>query len=97
VTGLAPGATYYWQVQANNGVHTASSAIQSFSTAPGTNGAACEVTADSTPAVPDIQHMINEVLGAAAPANDLTGDGAVNVADIQIVANAVLKLGCSPK
>jgi hypothetical protein len=31
-----------------------------------------------------------------APAvNDLTGDGVVNVVDLQIVVNAVMGLGCS--
>jgi len=39
--------------------------------------------------------MLNEALGTAAPANDLSGDGMVNVGDVQIEVNAVLKLGCS--
>jgi hypothetical protein len=39
--------------------------------------------------------MINEALGAAAAANDLNGDGVVNVADIEIVINAALGRGCT--
>jgi hypothetical protein len=39
--------------------------------------------------------MINEALGAKAAANDLTGDGVVNVVDIQIEINVVLGLGCA--
>jgi hypothetical protein len=39
--------------------------------------------------------MINEGLGPAPAVNDLNSDGKVNVVDIQIVINAVLKLGCS--
>ena len=41
------------------------------------------------------QAMINEILGENAPANDLNGDGVVNVVDLQIVINAAIQLGCS--
>ena len=43
----------------------------------------------------DVQRLINQALGALPAANDLNGDGAVNVVDVQIVINAVLGLGCT--
>jgi len=39
--------------------------------------------------------MINEALGAASPVDDLNGDGAVNVVDVQIDVDGALGLGCS--
>ena len=42
----------------------------------------------------DVQQMINEALGLAAPANDLNADGVVNAVDAQITIDAVLNLGC---
>jgi thermitase len=56
---------------------------------------ACAVTLDSQPSVADVQAIINEALGVSAPANDLNGDGTVNVVDLQIVSNAVLGQSCS--
>jgi hypothetical protein len=44
--------------------------------------------------VVDVQSIINEALGAASAANDLNGDGLINVADVQIEINAALSLGC---
>jgi hypothetical protein len=38
--------------------------------------------------------MIDEALGTAAPANDLTGDGIVNVVDVQIVIDTALGMAC---
>ena len=38
--------------------------------------------------------MVNEALGAARAIHDLTGDGVVNVVDIQIVQNAVASAVC---
>jgi hypothetical protein len=43
----------------------------------------------------DVQQEIDEALGMAPPANDLSGDNAVTVVDVQIVMNAVLNLGCT--
>jgi hypothetical protein len=54
----------------------------------------CDVKGNSTAGVADVQRMINEALGTAAPSNDLNSDGTVNVADIQIVMNAALGQGC---
>jgi hypothetical protein len=56
---------------------------------------ACAVTLDNSPSVADVQAIINEALGVSAPANDLNGDGTVNVVDLQIVTNAVLGQSCS--
>jgi hypothetical protein len=38
--------------------------------------------------------LINQSLGVSAAANDLNGDGAIDVTDIQLVINAVLGQGC---
>jgi sugar lactone lactonase YvrE len=60
-----------------------------------TSGATpCNVTLDSQASVIDVQHMINEVLGLSPPVNDLNSDNVVNIADLQIVMNAVLGVGC---
>jgi hypothetical protein len=56
---------------------------------------ACAVSGDGAASVVDVQFIINEALGSAAPSNDLNGDGAVNVVDVQIVINGVLGLSCS--
>jgi hypothetical protein len=55
---------------------------------------ACAVAQGGPVNVADVQTMVNEALGVAAPANDLNGDGVVNAVDVQIVTNAALKLGC---
>jgi len=55
----------------------------------------CDVNRDGKTSVADIQGTISEALGAASPANDLNGDGVVNVVDVQIVLNGVLNLGCT--
>jgi hypothetical protein len=55
----------------------------------------CDSTQDGMINVADVQRMINEAMGVAAPANDLNRDGRVNVADLQIVINAALGLSCS--
>ena len=43
--------------------------------------------------VSDVQQVINEALGSAAPANDLNHDGVVNVVDVQSVTDAALRMG----
>lgn len=52
-------------------------------------------TLDSKPTAADAQAITNEALGVTAPANDLNGDGMVNVMDLRIVTNAVLGQSCS--
>jgi uncharacterized repeat protein (TIGR01451 family) len=54
----------------------------------------CAVTGDQAPSVADVQAMIGQALGDAAPVDDLNHDGVVTVADVQKVIDAVLGLGC---
>jgi hypothetical protein len=56
---------------------------------------ACDINADGSTNVADVQMMINEALGLAPPVNDLNHDGVVNVVDVQIVISAALGLGCA--
>lgn len=55
----------------------------------------CDVDHNGTVTVADVQTMINEALGTSPAADDLNGDGVVNVVDVQIVSDAVLDLGCN--
>ena len=55
----------------------------------------CDINADGTINVADVQLIINEALGVSPAIHDLNHDGAVNVADVQKVINAALGLGCS--
>jgi len=57
--------------------------------------AQCNVTTDANTSVTDAQRIVNEALGVVPAIDDLNSDGVVNVADLQIVVNAVLHLGCS--
>jgi sugar lactone lactonase YvrE len=55
----------------------------------------CDVTQDLSPGIADVQAIISEALGMTAATDDQNKDGVVNAADIQIVINAVLGLGCA--
>ncbi len=57
-------------------------------------GFTCDFTGDNATNVADVQFMVNEAVGAAAPNSDLNRDGVVNIADIQKLIDAVLGLGC---
>lgn len=57
----------------------------------------CDVNQDGATTVADVQFVINQALGLALAANDLSGDSVVNVLDVQIDMNSVLGLGCSAK
>ncbi len=57
--------------------------------------ASCDINADGSANVSDVQLIINEALGVLAATHDLNSDGLVNVADVQIVINAALGLGCN--
>jgi uncharacterized repeat protein (TIGR01451 family) len=105
-TGLNPGASSSIVVTLNvpfNGPTSASNGISlsvggSVTTAATGSVAivsACAVTLDSKPSVADVQALINQALGVWAPSNDLNGDGAVNVVDLQIVTNAAMGQSCS--
>jgi hypothetical protein len=54
----------------------------------------CDVNQQGSTTAADVQALINQALGSAAPANDLNNDGVVNVVDIQLVIDAVLNFGC---
>jgi RHS repeat-associated protein len=54
----------------------------------------CDISGNAVATIADVQAEINQALGLAG-ANDLNNDSAVNVVDLQIVVNAVLKLGCA--
>jgi uncharacterized repeat protein (TIGR01451 family) len=66
----------------------------SSATAPTTILNACAVVTAAT-TVAAVQELINEALGLAPAKHDLTGDGTVNVLDVQIVLQAALGAGCS--
>jgi hypothetical protein len=54
----------------------------------------CIVTGGQTPGIADVQSFINQALGISPPAFDLNSDGAVNVADVQILVNAAMGGTC---
>ena len=54
----------------------------------------CDVDHSNQTNVADVQAMINEALGSRSPANDLNGDGIVDVVDIEIVIQAILHGVC---
>jgi uncharacterized repeat protein (TIGR01451 family) len=61
----------------------------------GPPGFTCSVITGNTIArVTDVQFMINEALGIAAPNHDLNSDAVVNVADVQKVIEAATGAGC---
>lgn len=44
--------------------------------------------------VSDIRSIINEALGLSPALHDVNGDGFIGIADVQLVANAVLAGSC---
>jgi hypothetical protein len=54
----------------------------------------CDVKQIGSFTVADAQYIINEALGVSSAGNDLNFDGVVNVADIQLVLNAVMTQVC---
>jgi len=57
----------------------------------------CDVKQTGNIGAADVQFEINQTLGVISAATDLSGDGAVNVVDVQIVIDAALGLGCTVK
>jgi hypothetical protein len=55
----------------------------------------CNVVAEDGLNVEDVQQMINEALGVANPNDDLNGDGAINVIDLEFEVKAVLSGNCT--
>jgi hypothetical protein len=54
----------------------------------------CDLNQDGYTNVRDAQAILNEALGATAPADDLNGDGVINVVDVQALINASLGMAC---
>jgi hypothetical protein len=82
-------------IYVNNASVGATNAIWTPASAQTAVTCACNVTGDQATSILDIQRAINEALGAAQPVNDLNQDGLVNAADVQLVINSALHLGCS--
>jgi uncharacterized repeat protein (TIGR01451 family) len=57
---------------------------------------ACDVYPDTQVNLTDVQQTVNEALGTAMAANDVNGDGRVNVADVEVVLKATLSGVCTP-
>ena len=57
-------------------------------------GFTCAVTGDNSTSVADVQAIVNEALGVAAPNHDLNRDNAITVADVQKVIQAATGTGC---
>lgn len=55
----------------------------------------CDVNRDHHTDILDVQKVISEALGNASAIDDLNYDQKVDVVEIQIIINAVLKLGCA--
>lgn len=58
----------------------------------------CDLNADGTPNVLDVQTLVNALLGITlVPAHyDINGDASVNVLDLQRLVNAILGIGSCP-
>ena len=57
----------------------------------------CDLRHASNIDVTDVQTIINQAMGAIAFANDLNGDGSVNIVDVQIEASSMFGMGCAAK
>ena len=57
----------------------------------------CDINQDGQTSVADAQAMVNESLGKAQAADDLTAAGFAGATDVQIVVNAILNRGCLAK
>ena len=57
-------------------------------------GSACDVNADGTTNIVDVQQCVNQSLGVAACTADINKDGICNVVDVQRVVNAALGGQC---
>jgi len=108
-TAIAPGVVAYASYRLTTGFLSGSSAIAASNCRSADAGGAtlgtscsggvmryavCDINADGTYNVADVQLIINEALGVTSPAHDLNGDSAVTVADVQIVINSALGMGC---
>jgi parallel beta-helix repeat protein len=89
VTATANGVGGAYLVTAGAGALKAAFSLTNNAFSP------CDVSQQGSFTIVDAQQIANQALGVAKPTNDLNGDGIVNSVDLQIVINAVLKLGCS--
>lgn len=55
----------------------------------------CDVRQVGTMSVADVERVIQESLGILPAVDDLNHDGVINIADVQILANAVMGVGCA--
>ncbi len=93
VTLLAVGTCTVQATQAGNSSYSVATAVnQSFLVT-----SKCDINQDGNTTVADVQHIVNEALGAASAVHELNKDGAVNVADVQIVIDSALGSSCAAK
>ena len=57
----------------------------------------CDLNQDGNTNASDVQLMISQALGTAAPVDDLNGDGAISVVDVQTVVGAALGGVCAAR
>ena len=57
----------------------------------------CDFQQTGSVGVIDVQSTVNQALGKMPAANDLNGDGVVNLIDVQIEIDAVVTLSCAAK
>ncbi len=87
----AAGSPFSVTVTVSDG-NTTANAVYSLAVS---SSSPCDVYQTGRIDVADVQSLINQTLGSAVAANDLNGDGVVNVVDVQIVINAVISGTCS--
>jgi hypothetical protein len=104
---LAPGDRYSpITVTVNAAADSASPQINSVTVSGGGSSSAsatdsttiaywsCDLNQDWSIDMTDVQKILNQALGMAAPLNDLDHDGNLNVAELQKVIHPALALGC---
>jgi uncharacterized repeat protein (TIGR01451 family) len=57
----------------------------------------CDLKHSGNATVSDVQLVISEASGVSPAINDLSGDGVVNIFDVQIEISAALGLGCAAR
>jgi len=93
-----PGHTYGFYSIATDGagnVQAGKTAADTATTVSTQAVSSCSLNQGGLPTLADVQHIIDEALGVKAAANDLNGDGVVNLVDIQMDVNAIRGLGCA--
>jgi Metallo-peptidase family M12/Fibronectin type III domain/Dockerin type I domain len=97
--GLAANTTYYYRVEANSadGPSAYSNEV-SAKTLAGSSSSRCDINADGSVNVLDLQLLINTILGipGGLPSGDLNSDGNTNVLDLQLLINVVLGFRSCP-